>query len=299
MKVFVTGASGYIGGSVAKALIDAGHTVYGLVRNPDKMEPLKQLGIEPVLGTLEDTDILTEYAKLSDAVIHTADSDHLKAVETFIAALRGSGKPFLHTSGSSVVGDDARGDTASEQIFDEETPFVPMDIRADRVAINNLVRKAGIEDWVRGIVVVPSMIYGHALGLPVESDQLPQIIRKSRELGAGVHVGKGVNRWSNVHIKDLAQLYVLALEKAPSASYFFAESGEESYGDIAKAVSEALGFGGSTISWPADQAIAELGDWARFAIASNSRVRAAHAKNLLGWVPKEESLLSWIKHQLK
>ncbi|WP_169085015.1 NAD-dependent epimerase/dehydratase family protein [Paenibacillus sp. PL91] len=299
MKVFVTGASGYIGGSVAKALLDAGHTVYGLVRNPDKMEPLRKIGIEPVLGKLEDTDILTEYARLSDAVIHTADSDHLQAVETIIAALRGSGKPFLHTSGSSVVGDDARGDTASEQIFDEETPFVPMDIREERVAINKLVRKAGIEEWVRGIVIVPSMIYGHALGLPVESDQLPQIIRKSRELGAGVHVGKGVNRWSNVHIKDLARLYVLALEKAPSASYFFAENGEESYGDIAKAVSDALGYGGKTWSWPADQAIAELGDWARFAIASNSRVRAAHAKNLLGWAPKEESLLSWIKHHLK
>lgn len=162
---------------------------------------------------MEDTDTLTKYAKLSDAVIHTADSDHLLAVETFIAALRGSGKPFLHTSGSSVVGDDARGETASEQIFDEETPFVPMDIRENRVAINNLVRKAGIEDWVRSIVIVPSMIYGDALALPVESDQLPQIIRKSRELQAGVHVGKGVNRWSNVHIKDLVQLYVLALEK--------------------------------------------------------------------------------------
>src|SRR4029453_15194802 len=228
MNVFVTGASGYIGGSVAKALLEAGHKVYGLVRNPDKMEPLRQLGIEPVLGTLDDTDILTEYAKLSDAVIHTADSDHLAAVQTFIAALRGTGKPFLHTSGSSVVGDDARGDVQSEHIFDEETPFTPMDIREDRVVINNLVRKAGIDDWVRGIVIVPSMIYGDALGLPTESDQLPQIIRKSREMGTGVHVGKGVNRWSNVHIKDLAQLYVLALEKAPSASYFFAENGEES-----------------------------------------------------------------------
>ncbi|MOA30719.1 hypothetical protein D3C78_1518270 [compost metagenome] len=148
-------------------------------------------------------------------------------------------------------------------------------------------------------MIVPSMIYGNALALPVESDQLPQIIRKSRELQAGVHVGKGVNRWSNVHIKDLVQLYVLALEKAPSASYFFAENGEESYGDIAKSVSKALGFGGKTISWPADEAIAELGDWARFAIASNSRVRATHARNLLAWAPKEESLLSWIKNNLQ
>jgi len=294
MKVFITGATGYIGGSVAKVLLEAGHVVYGLVRNPDKLEPLRQIGIEPVLGTLEDTEILTKYAQMSDAVIHTADSDHRTAVETFINALRGSGKPFLHTSGSSVVGDDARGDYESEQIYEEETPFVPMDIREDRVAINKLIRKAGIDEWVRSVVIVPSMIYGDALGLPTESDQLPQIIRKSREMHAGVHVGKGVNRWSNVHIKDLAQLYLLALEKAPSASYFFAENGEESFQDIAKSVSEALGFEGKTISWPADRAIEELGDWARFAISSNSRVRAVHARNLLGWTPVEEPMLSWI-----
>ncbi|WP_234973075.1 NAD-dependent epimerase/dehydratase family protein [Paenibacillus vortex] len=220
-------------------------------------------------------------------------------METFISALRGSGKPFLHTSGSSVVGDDARGDAVSEQIYDEETPFTPMDTREDRVAINNQVRRAGIDEAVRSVVIVPSMIYGEALGLPTDSDQLPQIIRKSREVGAGVHVGKGVNRWSNVHIRDLAQLYLLALTKAPSASYFFAENGEESYGDIAIAVSKALGFGGKTVSWYAEDAIAELGDWARFAIASNSRVRAVHARNLLGWKPAEESLLDWIEIHLK
>ncbi|MBE9914101.1 nucleoside-diphosphate sugar epimerase [Paenibacillus donghaensis] len=206
---------------------------------------------------------------------------------------------MIHTSGSSVVGDDARGDRLCGDIFDEETPFIPMDIRKERVEINKRVRRAGIDDWVRSIVIVPSMIYGEALGLPVESDQLPQIIRKSREMGAGVHVGKGVNRWSNVHIKDLAQLYVLALEKAPSASYFYASDGEESYGDIARTVSETLGFGGATISWPAEEAIAELGDWARFAIASNSRVRSVHARKLLGWEPQEESLLSWIRKNLK
>ncbi|MGG4345488.1 NAD-dependent epimerase/dehydratase family protein [Paenibacillus lautus] len=179
MKVFVTGATGYIGGSVAKVLLDAGHTVYGLVRNQDKINALQELGITPVLGALEDTEKLTRYAQMSDAVIHTADSDHRLAVETFIEALRGSGKPFLHTSGSSVVGDDARGDSVSERIYDEETPFTPMDIREERVAINNRVRRAGIDDGVRSVVIVPSMIYGDSLGLPTDSDQLPQIIRKS------------------------------------------------------------------------------------------------------------------------
>jgi nucleoside-diphosphate-sugar epimerase len=156
-----------------------------------------------------------------------------------------------------------------------------------------------MNEWVKGIVIVPSMNYGDSLGLPIESDQLPQIIRKYREFGIGIHVGKGVNRWSNVHAKDLANLYLLALEKAPSASYFLAENGEESYGDIAKSVSKALGFEGKAMSWPADDAIAELGDWARFAIASNSCVRAVHARNLLGWTPVEESIFSWIEKSVR
>lgn len=299
MKVFITGASGYIGGSVARTLVHNGHTVYGLVRKQEKVAALQQLGIEPVLGTLDDADLLIKYAQCSDAVINTANADHLAAVKTFIGALRGTGKPFVHTSGSSVIGDDARGDSMSEKIYDEETPFDPMDIRAERVEINKLVRKAGIDDWVRSIVIVPSMIYGDAIGLPAESAQLPQIIRKSREMGAGVYVGKGVNRWSNVHIKDLAQLYLLALERAPSASYYFAENGEESFRDIAGAVSEALGYQGRTISWPFEEAIAELGEWVRSSIGSNSRVHSVSARNLLGWEPKGEPLLSWIRHHIK
>ncbi|KIO75193.1 epimerase [Pedobacter lusitanus] len=294
MKVFLTGVTGYIGGSVAKILIDAGHQVTGVVRSKEKADAVLSLGITPVIGTLNDTEILITQAKKADAVINTANSDHRIAVETFIEALKGTGKAFIHTSGSSVVGDDARGDSTSAEIFTEETPFKPMDIREERVAINDLVRRAGVNSWVRSIVIVPTMVYGDALGLDVQSDQLPVIFRKSKEAGAGIYVGKGLNRWSNVHIADLANLYLLALENAASASYFYAENGEESYGDIAGYVSHALGFGGKTISWPVAEAIAELGDWARFAIASNSRVRAVHARKLLGWKPAAQSVSEWI-----
>ena len=295
MKVFVTGVTGYIGGSVAKALIEARHKVYGLVRDSQKAELLSNLGIEPVLGTLEDTDILTEYARLADGVIHTADADYRPAVETFIHALRGSGKPFLHTSGSSVVGDDARGEYESQCIYTDETPFTPIDIRKNRTDINKLVRRAGVDEGIRAIVICPSMIYGEGLGLTTESDQIPKLMCQSRKVGAGVYVGKGVNRWSNVHIKDVTTLYLLALEKAPSASMFFIENGEESLMAIAKSISKALGFGGKTISWSIDNAIRELGDWARFALASNSRVRAVNARNLLGWKPVEKSILRWME----
>lgn len=297
MKIFLTGASGYIGGSVAKVLIDAGHEVFGLVRNQEKADAVASFGVRPVIGTLEDQDILIANAASADAVIHTANSDHRAAVETFIETLTGTGKVFIHTSGSSVVGDDVLGESMTADIYTEETPFVPMDIREERVAINNFVRRAGIDNWVRTVVIVPSMAYGDALGMDVESDQLPVVFRKSIEFKAGIYLGSGINRWSNVHIADLANLYLLALEKAPSASYFYAENGEESYKDIARYVSEALGFEGKIQSWPAKEALAELGDWARFALGSNSRVRAVHARNLLGWKPSHESLAGWIKNK--
>ena len=297
MKVFLTGASGYIGGSVAKVLIDSGHEVFGLVRNKEKARAVANFGVRPVIGTLEDQEILIANADNADAVIHTANSDHRAAVETFIETLTGTGKVFIHTSGSSVVGDDVLGESTTADIYTEETPFVPMDIREERVAINNFVRRAGIDHWVRTVVIVPSMAYGNALGLDVESDQLPVIFKKSIEYKAGVYLGAGVNRWSNVHIADLANLYLLALERAPSASYFYAENGEESYKDIAGFVSEALGYGGKIQSWLAKDAFAELGDWARFALGSNSRVRAVHARNLLGWKPSHESLADWIKNK--
>ncbi|EEI92804.1 NAD dependent epimerase/dehydratase family protein [Sphingobacterium spiritivorum ATCC 33300] len=299
MKIFLTGATGYIGSSVATHLIKQGHEVFGLVRDKGKTDNVKALGIVPAIGTLEDRELLTGYAQETDAVINTANSDHRLAVDTFIAALAGTGKTFIHTSGSSVVGDDVMGNAENPQLYNEETLFTPMDVRQERVNINNDIRIAGITKGIRSIVIVPSMIYGDCLGLNVESDQLPVVFRKSKEMNAGVYVGKGVNRWSNVHIADLVALYALTLEKAPTASYFYAENGEASYREIAVDVSKALGFGGKVISWNADEALAELGDWAKYALGSNSRVRAVHARNLLEWKPDAVSLQDWIALQKK
>lgn len=295
MKIFLTGATGYIGGSIARYLTDLGHEVRGLVRQSDKAQALLDIGISPVLGSLDDAALLAEEAKAADAVIHAANSDHLASVQTFLEALKDSGKAFIHTSGSSVVGDDARGAYERPDIFADDTPFVPMDIRKDRVEINEIVRIAGVRNGIRTIVFCPTMIYGESLGLPAKSDQLPKLYTQSRKVGAGAYIGTGLNRWSNVHIRDLAELYRLALERAPSASYFYAENGEASFVEIATSISNALGFEGKTQSWSAEDAIAELGDWARFAIGSNSRVRAVNARQLLGWTPQHTSIQKWIE----
>ncbi|WP_162601017.1 NAD(P)H-binding protein, partial [Paraburkholderia sp. C35] len=99
MNIFITGASGFIGGSIAAGLVRAGHRVTGLIRNPDHAAELKRLGIEPIVGTLDDRDLLIAQAKAADAVINAASSDHRGAVEALIEGLAGSNKPFLHTSG--------------------------------------------------------------------------------------------------------------------------------------------------------------------------------------------------------
>lgn len=109
MKVFVTGAAGFIGGSIATALVKAGHQVTGLVRSTDQEQAMLALGITPVLGALDDSALLARQAQQADAVINAASSDHRGAVQALLDALRGSGKVFLHTSGSSIVGDASGG----------------------------------------------------------------------------------------------------------------------------------------------------------------------------------------------
>src|SRR5215207_6389953 len=137
MMVFVTGVSGYIGGSIAARLVASGHRVTGLTRSPEKAEALRVRGIEPVGGSLDEADLLAQAARRADAVVNAASSDHRGAAEALLDALAGSDKPFLHTSGTSVVADDARGEPPGDgRVFDEETPFEPLPERVARAALD-------------------------------------------------------------------------------------------------------------------------------------------------------------------
>src|SRR5882724_4914144 len=132
MKVFCTGASGYIGGSVAAHLVAAGHQVTGLVRSQEKADSVRALGIQPLLGTLDDGERQARAAQAADVVVNAASADHKGAVAALLGALAGSGKPFIHTSGSSIIGTRSRGQR-SDAVFDEDTPFTPSPARAARV----------------------------------------------------------------------------------------------------------------------------------------------------------------------
>ena len=297
MKIFMTGATGYIGGTIARRLLDDGHEIRGLVRDAEKGAKLAVFGVDPVIGGLDDAAILAAEARRADAVVNTANSDHRGAIDAFLEALAGSNKPFLHTSGSSIVADDAHGDVPSEKIYDEETPFEPVPGKQARVAIDRMIRDAS-RRGVRSIVLCPTMIYGNGLGLAQDSAQIPGLANRAKASGVVRHVGKGLNIWSNVHVEDVADLYRLALAKAPAGGFYFAENGEASYRDICAAIARRLKLGAPQ-AWPFEEAARELGEnSAAYTFGSNSRVRARRARRELGWQPRYGSATEWIEAEL-
>lgn len=296
MKIFVTGAGGFIGGSVAMRLLSHGHEILGLVRNDDAANRLAQSGIEPVMGTLDDSDLLIKLARSSDAVINTANADHLGSVQALLEGLKGSGKPLLHTSGSSVVGDDARGGFCSPDVFDEQTPWVINPFKQARRDIDLLVL-SGVNDGIKTAVICPSLIYGVGTGLNPHSVQIPFLASNAQERGAVEIVGQGLNVWSNVHIEDVASLYQLVLEKGPGGAFYFAENGEASYADLAQALAQRLGLQAVVHLEPEEAAERWGVARAHFSFGSNSRVRARRAREELGWAPQHTSVINWIANE--
>ncbi len=142
------------------------------------------------------------------------------------------------------------------------------------------------------------MIYGNALGVAVQSVQIPALVQQAKASGVARHIGRGLNCWSNVHIADVAAVYVLALSRAAAGSFMYVENGEEALGEVVRAIAKRLDLGPAQ-SWPAEQAIAFWGsEKATFSLDSNSRVRGKRATELLGWAPKHRSITDWIAREL-
>lgn len=294
MKVFVTGATGYIGGSLARALLGRGAELRGLARSEASAGALEEMGVVPVRGSLADWSSLVEEARAADATINAADADDSFAVSALVSALAGTGKQLIHTSGSSIVGDMAAG-LHDAPVFSEDSHVAPRFEKAGRVAIDRAVRAAAT-DGVRSTVICPTMIYGRGRGPKANSIQVPWLIDLARESGAGRYLGDGANIWSYVHIDDLIDLYLLALESAPAGSFFFAEQGECRLRDIAAAISRMLGFAGKIRPLSVDEAARRWSpEAAHFAFGSNSRVTAEKARRMLGWSPTRPGLIEEIE----
>jgi nucleoside-diphosphate-sugar epimerase len=295
MKIFVTGAAGFIGGSIAAALVRKGHEVTGLARKPEQAQELAKIGVTAIIGNLNDRALLIAQAQAADAVINAASSDNRAAVEALIDGLSGTGKVFLHTSGSSIVGD-ASGGEGTDKIYHEDALPAPTPDKAARVAIDDLVLAAAAQG-IRSAVLCNTLIYGHG-ALPRDSVQLPRLLKQARKSGIVRHVGPGRNIWSNVHIDDVVDLYLLALEKTPAGTFYFVESGEASFRDMSNAIAQALQLPPAQ-DWPLEQAKEEWGyEMASYGLGSNSRVRGQRARTLLAWAPHRPAVLDWIANDM-
>jgi nucleoside-diphosphate-sugar epimerase len=277
MKIFVTGASGYIGRAVTEKLKAAGHAVAGLARSGEAAQKLKSLGAEAVRGDLRDSAAVQSAAQNSDGAIHlamemSAEAPALdrNAIDGILAGLGSSGKPFVYTSGVWVMG------STGGHTVDENTPVNPTPLVAWRPAHERLVLTAA---GVRGVVIRPAMVYGRGGGIVGSW-------AGDAKKGAVRFVGTGENRWPFVHVDDLADLYVLALGAAPGSLYFAADGPSIPVREIAQRAA-----GGAPVQpIPLEEARKNMGPLAD-ALVLDQLVSGRKAWKELGWAPKGRSIV--------
>lgn len=289
MRVLVTGATGLIGGAVARRLKAGGYEVVGLVRSGASATKLAGEGFTVTHGDLADARSVAEAARAADAVVHAASPNDQNtaaydeaATRAIINALRGTGKRFVYTSGCLLYG--PTGDTPAT----EDSPLNPVDLVRWRKGLEGEILAAAA-DGLCPIVIRPGWVYGNWGGTAM------MMYGAAKEHGAARYIGDGHNRWTTVHAADLADLYVLSLEKAPAGSIFNGAHGAATpLIEIAHAASEAAGAEGRVETWPLDEARQALWAFAD-AIACDQVVSGKKAERELGWHPSERSIVDELR----
>ena len=290
MRVLVTGATGYIGAVVAETLAARGHTVAGTARSAAAESRLAACGYETVRADLRDPETLGRAAAACDAVVHTAatqdeemGSVEQAAVRAMLAALAGSGSAFVCTSGVWVYGSAPPG-----RVLDEDTPPDPVALFAWRPALETEVLAAAATG-VRTIVIRPGMVYGRGGG---PCNQFAAMA----EDGVPRYVGDGENHWSLVHVDDLAELYALAVARAPAGTLVNGVIGPPlRVRDLAEAAAEGAGFEAAPVAWPVTEAAVELGVDDADGVTRDHRISGERARTLLGWAPPARSPLDELR----
>lgn len=288
MKVLITGATGYIGRAVAQRLLTAGHDVTGLVRNELGVRTLTTAGIEPVHGALDDADSLRAAVEGADSVIETASADHAESTTALLKAIAGTGRRFIRTSGTGIYTDLAGGEPTGI-VHTEDDGYRPIPPLAPRYSLDVMVQEAA-QAGDDTVVLRPTMIYGYG-----GSEQLPMMLRASLRDGVSRYLGRGLNRYGNVYLDDLADAYLLALEHAPAGSVYNLATDECDFRRIAEAIANLFGFGGA-VSATEEEFAQALGPLPAAGLGSNSRVDSTRARTELGWAPQGPALLDELVH---
>jgi nucleoside-diphosphate-sugar epimerase len=286
MRIFLTGATGFIGQAVVRELVTAGHEVTGLVRNEEKAAVLAGLGARGVVGDLKDPGSYREIASDQDALIHTAfeysaetvDADR-KAIGTLIAAaVDGKVQVLVYTSGIWVLG--TTGDTPA---FEDATTEHPSALVSWRPAHEKMVIAAA-NDHLATAVLRPGMVYGGSGSL------IASYFDSAEKHGASQYVGNGRNRIPMVHLEDLARFYRAVVEHRGRGIFHAVDGNAVQLADVAQAASEAAGKGGETQSIPLDEARQKMGPIVDALILDQVIESGRNVE--IGWQPRHESFLA-------
>ena len=290
MRVFLTGANGWIGSAIVRELRDAGHTIVGLVRSKEKGEALAEAGITPLIGGLDDRDLIRAAASEADGIIHTAfgldltkiaemAAEERLAIQTFGDVFAGSDRPIVVTGGVLL--------TAPGEVFIEDArpPVASAFPRASEQTAFALA-----EGGIRACVVRnPRSVHGQG----ERHGFVPMLAAVARETGFSAYVDEGRNLWPAVHRLDSARVYRLALERGTrgAAYHAIAEDGVP-FREIAEAIGRQLGVPARSLT--SEEAETHFGGLAMW-VAGHGPASSRQTRDDLGWEPREMSLIADIE----
>lgn len=292
MHIFMTGSTGYIGAPLARRLIEAGHQVTGFARSAEAAEKMAAAGQASHRGEVDNPGEMSEILASVDAVIHVAvglprgvTKTDFTFAEVLTRGLSGTGKPLILTSGLGVYAG------VSEAYVDETTSLAPpVEIQALRVKLEQLVLAASSQD-VRSIVLRPAHVYGRGAAGTLVRTLLGTAMRD----GAGAFIGDGIVPVSTVHVDDLVEAYLAALDHGKAGQIYNLVSGEVYMKDLARAVTRAIGKTSEGTSLTPEEASAKWGPLAAL-YGTAPVVSGSKAVMDLGWKATAPSVVYELVH---